>query len=430
MIEALTGIRTLNLQKSDLRRLAKELIETDSLAGFAENRISDETVLKMIRAQNDELDERQLTLSRLVKDAANARGIHPDLEKDLQVDQNGREQVSEHFWRKIVSNLSGLPWAFICNYAENEASAIHNDVFGVSYGFHENVTTWRGLVAAGAGSYVVFYNTSNAPNSKMSYSSFARIEEIEESKDLDSNGRRNWKAKLSDFHVLRPVTRDLITIDGRNPQHGIQAITFSTFQQIIELGDGSSYVAPAEKTARDQMYVDEKRPSYEDVLSHGPALDEVKPNLQVVEPRELDQSMSEREFQVDRSVSNSRTSSRNLDKQTETRAVEIVLAYLTRQGWRVLHDNQRDGIGYDFEFGKGDESLLIEIKGIRGSRLEFNMTAREFFVCSTRENFRLIAVTHALKADDYRIHVLFPSDIFQMKRRVTQYRFSPFNEIG
>jgi len=154
------------------------------------------------------------------------------------------------------------------------------------------------------------------------------------------------------------------------------------------------------------------------------------PNPQIINPRELDDTMSAKEFSADRAISISRKSSRNLDKQTETRAVEITLAYLSKQGWELLHDNQLDGVGYDFEFTKDGETLLIEIKGIRGTNMEFNMTAREFYVCSTKHNFRLIAVTNALNEIDYRIHVLCPSDIFQMRRRITQYRLSRLSAIG
>ena len=196
------------------------------------------------------------------------------------------------------------------------------------------------------------------------------------------------------------------------------------------MGEGVVYLHNVEESNLEGRLATEVHFDLNDVLSRGPNLNEVVPEGGILSPRVLDESMSEREFSSDRSASSSRKNTKKLDKQTETQAVEIALAYLNAQGWELLHDNQLDGVGYDFEFTKDGESLLIEIKGIRGSKLEFNMTAREFFVCSNKANFRLIAITNTLKEDDYKIHVLCPSDIFQMRRRVTQYRLSTFGSTS
>jgi hypothetical protein len=425
MIELLSGMRTATFDSNQLRSMAYELV-----GGVLNGRkISDRDVVnKICDAHNIEwINEQDIAV--LAEVVCISMDLSFDLLRDLLPEDQNNFRLSEIFWRKIVSGLKNEPWVFICNYAENEASAVHNDVFGITYGFHENVTTWRGLVASGPGTFIIFYNTSNAPHSKMSYSSFARIENIEEAKDLDGEGRRHWKAKLSDFHTLAPVPKGKIEIDGRNQQHGIQAITFDTFRQIIKLGGGAQYLIDDE-FKREEIPPVEVTFDLQGVLSHGPLLADVLPNPQIVSPREVDDAMSEKEFSAESAISSSRKNSRNLDKQTETQAVRIALAYLSKQGWELLHDNQLDGVGYDFEFTKDGESLLIEIKGIRGKNLEFNMTAREFFVCRTKQNFRLIAVTNVLNEIDYLIHVLCPSDIFQLRRRITQYRLSQFNAIG
>jgi hypothetical protein len=426
MIELLNGLRTATLNSKQLRGMAFELA-----SGSLGSRIPAELeVLERICDQNGIYRSAGQSIELLAEKVCAKFGYQFDSEKDFETNSRHVAQLSEHFWRKIVSHLKGEPWIFICNYAENAASAVHNDLFGITYGFHENVTTWRGLVASGTGTYVIFYNTSDAPHSKMSYSSCARIEKIEESSDLDEKGRRHWKAKLSDFHMLTPVPVGKIEIEGRNTQHGIQAVTFDTFRRIVGLGKGGDYFNIAEEGETDVQTVTTGSFDLNDVLNHGPSLDQILPNLEVLSPSELDESMSEKESKADRAISNSRKNTRNLDKQTETQAVEIALAYLSSQSWELLHDNQRDGVGYDFEFTKNGESLLIEVKGIRGSKLEFNMTAREFFVCSSKKNFRLIAVTNALEPENYKIRVLFPADIFQMRRRVIQYRLTQSRVIG
>jgi hypothetical protein len=426
MIELLDGLKTATLDSKKLRSIAYELADGQS----GKRVLQDIEVIEKICNQNKIFRSAGWRIEDLAIALCDSFGLQFDIEEDFEREPQNEPQLSEVFWRKIVSFLKGEPWIFICNYAENAASAVHNDVFGITYGFHENVTTWRGLVASGSGAFIVFYNTSSAPHSKMSYSSFARIEKIEEAKELDGKGRRHWKAKLSDFHMLTPVPEYKVEITGRNPQHGIQAITFDTFQQIVELGRGDGYLHAFEDNEPAVQPLVEATFDLTGVLRRGPSLDNVAPDLKVTSPRELDESMSEREFSADKAVSGSRKSTKNLDKQTETQAVDIALAYLSGQGWELLHDNQLDGVGYDFEFIKDGVSLLIEVKGIRGAKLEFNMTAREFFVCNKKENFRLIAVTNALNENDYKIHVLCPSDIFQMRRRVTQYRLSSLSAIG
>jgi hypothetical protein len=425
MIELLDGLKTATLSLMQLRGMAYELVNGDT----SKRTLTDKEVIERICQENNIGTSQGMRIEDLAEVICVSFNLEFDLEKDLDRRSNTAGKLSEFFWRKIVAFLKAEPWVFVCNYAENAASAVHNDIFGITYGFHENVTTWRGLVASGPGSFIVFYNTGSAPHSKMTYSSFARIEKIEESRELDEKGRRQWKAKLSDFHMLAPVPESKVEIAGRNSQHGIQAITFDTFRRIVDLGEGVEYLNNAE--AGDFEVRSETETSFDlkDVFTRGPSLDDVVPDVGVLIPHVLDESMSDRDFSADRAVSGSRKNSKKLDKQTETQAVKIALAYLDSQGWKLLHDNQLDGVGYDFEFVKDRQSLLIEVKGIRGSRLEFSMTAREFFVCRKKSNFMLIAVTNTLKENEYKIHVLRSSDISKMRRRVIQYRLSPLSEI-
>jgi hypothetical protein len=426
VIELLSGLKTSTLSQKQLQGIAFELAGGE----LSNRRILDREILERIC----EHYKISASLGQSSEEIARAVCFGFDLtfnaEKDIKAKSQRDTQFSEVFWRKIIRSMRGIPWVFLCSYAENQESAVHGDVFGITYGFHEDVNTWRGLVASGSGALVVIYNTINAPTSKMTYSSIARIDEIIESKEIDYKGRRQWKVKLADFHMLSPVPRNMIEIERRNPQYGIQEITFDTFSRIVELGKGTSYLHVAEVNNHEVQSAAEISVNLSGVLGHGRLLDEVIPDPAVTAPRALDESMSEKEFSADQALASFRKSSRKLDKQTETQAVEIVLAFLNGQGWELLHDNQLDGIGYDFEFVKDGQSLLIEIKGIRGSKLEFNMTAREFFVCSKKENFRLIAVTNVLNEIDYKIHVLCPSDVFQMKRRITQYRLSSVSAIG
>ncbi len=79
--------------------------------------------------------------------------------------------------------------------------------------------------------------------------------------------------------------------------------------------------------------------------------------------------------------------------------------------------------GYDFEFRRGDEHLLVEVKGIKGSRLEFNMTAKEWGRARLHPSFVVVAVTKVLD-QSFDVYVLGQEDLFRMRRRPMQYRLS------
>jgi hypothetical protein len=345
-----------------------------------------------------------------------------DFSLDLERGSDGKPQISDHFWRQIISKFVQLPWAFICNYAENDASAVHNDIHGISYGFHEDVTSWRGIVSAGPGSYVLFYNTVNAPSAQRHYTAIARVAEIEEVESDDTSQRRAWRAHLEDFRTFSPVHFDAIHIEGRNNQHGIQAITWQTLLRVLEIGQSEPPLIPTVvMQSSAELHLPRIEPSLSEVLARGPERLAWHTDDQVVEERPLAPYRDSRDPATGRStVRYARDSAR--DKLVEINAVAIATAYLTALGWDVLNDRQKDGVGYDFEFLKEKQHLLVEVKGIAGNHLEFNMTAKEWHVCTSDEPFVLIAVTNALDLDKYQIHVLTKKELAQFRRQATQFR--------
>ena len=340
---------------------------------------------------------------------------------DLQVASSERLQVSESYWRKLVARHHGRPWVFVCNYAENEASAVHGDVHGITYGFHEDVTTPRGIVASGPGSLIVFYNTSHAPVNKMSFTGVARVRTVHEMFDSNNN-RRKWRVHLEDYQDIQPVRTDAVTIPGRNVQHGIQAISWSSFTEILGLGQ-----QPIDRFAElDSLDAPAKvETAYSSPLERVPGRG---PDLVIPVPGQLSVS-EEVAYEVSREANgqspegrrNGRDSATN--KAKEIRAVEIATAYMQWQGWAMTRDRQRDGVGYDLEFARGDEVLLVEVKGIGGPAIAFNMTTKEWHLCTTNKRFLLLAVTNVLDNDAFRVHPLWPADICRFQRKATQYRF-------
>lgn len=118
----------------------------------------------------------------------------------------------------------------------------------------------------------------------------------------------------------------------------------------------------------------------------------------------------------------SRSLDTDLNKQTELRAVAIVTEYLRLASWSVFDDAQARGVGYDLAFTRGGDNLLIEVKGIRGTRLAFNMTPLEWARLETEPNFLVIAVTSVLSDDGFKIHVLDKSSFQTAHRFSESYR--------
>jgi hypothetical protein len=367
-------------------------------------RLSDIQVLRSLISKNfpnDPANQDLVSLALLV-----ARNYECDLNPsaDVVVANNGKIELSESYWRKVVASITGQPWVFILNYADNKASSIHEDVHGFSYGFHEDVTSWNGIVAAGPGSIVVFYNTSNAPSSPMCFSGVAKVRQIDELK-MSSDGKRTWRTYLEDFHEINPVAGDSVKILKRNVQHGIQAISWNSYNEIIKLAkfeySSEHHVADASTT---DEFDNPKGFDIEVEAFKGPDL--VVPNFAAIELDKipLQNYAPNSEDTTGSSFSRPSKRNKNLDKLTEVRAVEIATMYMSSIGWALKHDRQRDGVGYDLEFEKDGVTLLVEVKGIRGSTLAFNMTAKEWYQCISGAKFLLIAITRVLEKEKFQIN--------------------------
>jgi hypothetical protein len=81
-------------------------------------------------------------------------------------------------------------------------------------------------------------------------------------------------------------------------------------------------------------------------------------------------------------------------KEVELAAIRFVQAHFENSGY-VVHDHQRDNLGYDLLAVKSDSLLKLEVKGTDGIIPRFFLTRNER-KCASREDFWLIAmVTNA-----------------------------------
>lgn len=428
MSTILDDVRATSLGRRDLRRLAFELAGGQ----VSRSRLSDVDVLSRHLRKALESSAIRSDIAFLSGLVSHDLQIAFNPETDLEITERNQLQVSESLWRRIIVRRRNEPWVFICSYAVNEASAVHGDTHGVTYGFNENVTTWRGIVASGSGSLVVFYNTSHAPTNRRTYAGLARVRSIRETSET-GGGIRTWKAYLEDYRDIRPIPADQIMIPGRNFQHGIQAISWKAFERIL-INDPQAF--------RDFSRASEEPELSEDFDSsrNGPLAEYSSHGVDLVIPLSQTSDLSiapevpysPKERTRDDDISDDRGfGDRQRNKAAEVRAVEIASAYMQSQGWFLSRDCQREGCGYDLEFVRGAARLHVEVKGIQASRIAFNMTAKEWHVCKTDGQFVLIAVTNVLHKDRCRVNVLWPHQIVSLARHATQYRFqTDHSDIG
>lgn len=113
-----------------------------------------------------------------------------------------------------------------------------------------------------------------------------------------------------------------------------------------------------------------------------------------------------------------------LDKQTELRAVALVTEYLRQADWHVVRDMQQLGVGFDLLVQRDRSFLKVEVKGIRGANLVFNMTPKEWSMLENDPDFVLIAVTKVLNDKLFTIHVLDRTHFIDASRAANSYRVS------
>jgi hypothetical protein len=142
--------------------------------------------------------------------------------------------ITQHGYRKLLRLATAKRYSFVLNYADHEVSSEYQDVLEESYGFSSTVTGKVPFLESDASSRVLFYATSKC-KTEPTKTYFATAEVISIEEFLPGQ----FRAKLTNFQrFTNPVPRELVSIDGRNEQHGIVEITNETFEAIEAAGSG------------------------------------------------------------------------------------------------------------------------------------------------------------------------------------------------
>lgn len=349
------------------------------------------------------------------------------------------DSVTIRAYSRILARIKDQPRCFILNTTDAPVGTRWEDTAdkGRLYRYDGTVTGRRPFNEAGPGSRVIYYSTSKSSNHPMHFVSCAEAAHILPGWTLPRDG--SWVATLEGYREFpRPVPREQVTIAKLNNQHAISEISWDTYKKILfagGIGSDEPVATPAglesdpgadlvaQRILQDLDVTWDVRTTIEIPaivnLAHLSESSLITPNYTIGDDDTLVQVDSEIELGHSRRTE----SDRARDHAAEIRAISIATLALSNDGWTLLRDQQAHGTGYDLLFGNGDQRVKLEVKGIIGKRLQFNLTPKELWIAENDPEFLLIAVTQVL-SPAFKIHTMRADRLLKARRSATGYRIS------
>lgn len=353
--------------------------------------------------------------------------------------QTGGGTVTNRAFSRIRTAITGRPRCFILNVTDAPIGDKYETDHETSYGFSSKVSGRAPLLDAGPGSRVLYYTTSSASRDAMHFTAHARVAYIHPGWEGEEkpDGSRSWLATIQDFEAFEsPVPKSRAAIDGWNSQHGIAEITFETYAWLVVQGTGQQPPSEGQQDSGGDIIAQqilESFPVEDDAdveLVPGDALPDVMPSGQL-----SPLGAFTRDYASGRPASGNipgalgdlppRTpSQRRRDKLAEVRAVQIATKFLADRDWTLASDHQASGDGFDLRFASGARTLNVEVKGVQGSELAFNLTPKEWWRAQTDPLFVVLAVTSVLSPRKYFVNVVTRDRLMTARREILSYRLS------
>jgi hypothetical protein len=109
-------------------------------------------------------------------------------------------------------------------------------------------------------------------------------------------------------------------------------------------------------------------------------------------------------------------------RKVEQAGVKAASGYLFKLGFWLEEDCQLKGVGYDFVFRNESKKLHVEVKGISGPHVDFNLTPKELRCAKNNPKWKLILVLNALGKP--KIIMMTGSELLAKAKYIepTQYR--------
>lgn len=341
---------------------------------------------------------------------------------------SGGGTVTTRAYSRICSAITGVPRCFILNVNDapigSRWESNHQDL----YRYDKNVSGRKPFTDAGPGARIVYYSTHKATVSPKHFVASATVDYIE------PGWIGPWTALLSNYEeFVTPVSVDAVEIRNWNRRISLTEISFETYSAIVAQGQSGTPTRPALKRGPlpDPGGEVTLARLLEDFPADGIALEvEIPDRLPQTTPA-TGQTLTATYITEGARLTNpsrrgrpsgSRNDRRN--KLAERRAIDFVWRSLEVAGWTCTRDCQADGIGYDLEFQRSARSLHVEVKGIQGSVLDFNLTPKEYWRAEHDQEWLLIAVTSVLSPTNAALHVITRDRIVAADRMVTGFRLS------
>jgi hypothetical protein len=108
-------------------------------------------------------------------------------------------------------------------------------------------------------------------------------------------------------------------------------------------------------------------------------------------------------------------------RKVEQAAIDAALKYFFKQGYGLTQDCQLLGVGYDLAFEKNRKILHVEVKGVSGNAIDFNLTPKELKCAHNDKRWRVLVITNALKAPEASLYTGVEL-LERAKIEATQYR--------
>lgn len=347
----------------------------------------------------------------------------------------GGSTVTSRAYSRVRTALSGRPRCFIINVTDAPVGSRWERDHRSVYRYAQNVTGQRSLNDAGPESRVIYYSTKKSTSHGMKFIAHATVQFV------DPGWVGPWTAKLGGYEELPdPVPVSDVEIAGWNRQHSITEITYETWCAIVARGGGVASTTVTFDAGDDERIVRELQEEGEavaDRVRRDFDPDMADPVIEVPSGLPSGQLVASPVFQptyveteggtlaVDQpALRFSRATGSERNKLAEVRAVELAQAGIEAEGWELVRDCQKDGVGYDLEFGKSGRRLKVEVKGVQGPDLTFNLTPKELWRAETDEDWVLVAVTSVLSPYGFTIHLVTRDRVLEGRRVVTGYRIA------
>lgn len=336
--------------------------------------------------------------------------------------------TQDRFFARILSTLETRPRCFILAVADNKEGSEWETDHESQYRYSSRVSGRVPINQAGPGSRVIYYATSNNSQSPRTLLACATVAYIRSGGTAQSGP---WTLDLIDYlNFSRPVPIVDLEMPGWNQQVPITEISWGTYMRILEAGGVSMASSPARPEGDDPSVA----AVHKRTVREHPATD-VRPTISLpnslptgtLTPRDVSFGDTEIGVEIDRTAGHRKLRARTReqrrhDKEAEKRAVELTIQALTDSGWTFVKDRQADGIGYDLDFAKSGRDLHVEVKGIQGDRLAFNVTRKEFDRAINDDVFVVVAVTNVLSPVRPQMNFVTRDRVVAAQREVLGYR--------